>query len=724
MSKNDDKYNLEQGVANILRVALAGNPNCGKTTLFNELTGARQHVGNYAGVTVETKDGNCRYNGTIIKVTDLPGTYSLTAYSPEELVARNFLVHDQPDVVIDILDASNIERNLYLAVQIRELGVPTVLALNMVDVATQRGIEFNIDLLAKLIGAPIIPTVAHKGTGKNDLLAAAVKLSNSQEPVVPLQINYGPVLEEEICGLACCIERCGKKLGYAPARWLAIKLLEGDQQVKEKLSNPELIDCAEKAAKRVESVLGDTPEALIADQRYGFISGACQEAVRSTVESRHTVSDTIDTIVTNRVFGLPIFFGLMYIVFNLTFKLGNPPMDWIEGGFAWLGNFISKLWPAGSDSLLRSLLVDGIIGGVGGVLVFLPNILLLFLAIAILEDSGYMARAAFLMDRLMHRIGLHGKSFVPMLIGFGCTVPAIMATRTLENRRDRLTTMLVLPLMSCGARLPIYALIIPAFFPEKWQAPLLWLIYSIGIILAILAAKLLKMTILKGETPPFVMELPPYRLPTVKSVSLHMWNRGGEYLKKAGTIILGISILLWAMQQWPKLTEERKAEFEQQREAVAAISTLNAEEQAEQVMRIDHAEAEAELETSLMGRVGQKVAVVLKPCGFDWKISTALIGAFAAKEVFVSQLGIVYALGAEQTEESGTLRDKLRANYTPLVGFCIILFCLISTPCMATIAVTRRESESWGWALFQLFGLTIMAWVITFAVYQIGSLFV
>ncbi|MFP4434229.1 MAG: ferrous iron transport protein B [Phycisphaerae bacterium] len=705
-----------------LTIALAGNPNSGKTTIFNALTGGRQHVGNYPGVTVEKKEGACRHGEARLRVVDLPGTYSLTAYSAEELVARDFLIHEKPDVVIDILDAGNLERNLYLAVQIMELGAPQVLALNMSDVARQRGLEFDLELLSKLLGVPIVPTVGHKGTGKAELLDAAVELAARPQRPAPRRIDYGSEIEAEIAKLEAHIQQAGIVLDGAPGRWLAVKLLEGDTQVREHLADNGLIDAADKAAQRLESLLGDSPEALIADRRYGFISGACQEAVRSTVESRHNLSDQIDAVVTNRLLGIPIFLGLMYAVFYLTFTVGDPFMGWIEGGFEWLGGAVGGLWPDGSESLLKSLLVDGIIGGVGGVLVFLPNILLLFLAIAILEDSGYMARAAFLMDKLMHKIGLHGKSFVPMLIGFGCSVPAIMATRTLENRRDRLVTMLVVPLMSCGARLPIYALIIPAFFPQVWHAPMLWIIYLIGIVLAVVCAKLLKTTILRGETPPFVMELPPYRMPTLKSVGLHMWNRGGAYLKKAGTIILGISILLWAMQQWPGLPEEKAEAFAQQRTTVEAKADLGDEARAEKLAEIDHAEAEAALEASLMGRVGHGLETVLRPAGFDWKVSTAMVGAFAAKEVFVAQMGIVYSLGEEEDEESEPLRDKLQANYTPLQGFCIMLFCLISAPCMATIAITKRESNSWRWALFQLGGLTVLAWIVTVAVYQIGSL--
>ena len=734
-----------------LTVALAGNPNSGKTTIFNELTGARQHVGNYPGVTVEKKEGVCRRGATALKIVDLPGTYSLTAYSPEELVARNVLVHEKPDAVVDIVDASNLERNLYLAVQIMELGCPTVLALNMADMAEQRGITFDLGLLQELLGVRIVPTVGHKGRGLDELTAAAVATARGGD-ARPLRINYGAEIEAEITRLSGLVEQAAAGYADVPPRWLAVKLLEGDKDVSDRIGDAALLAAVGLAVSRLEKLLGDSPEALIADRRYGFISGACQEAVRGTAEARRTASDRIDSVVTNRVLGLPIFLALMYLVFQLTFTLGTPPMDWIESGFGWLGGKVAALWPDGSGGMLQSLLVDGIIGGVGGVVVFLPNILLLFLAIAILEDSGYMARAAFIMDRLMHKIGLHGKSFVPMLIGFGCTVPAIMATRTLENQRDRLTTMLVLPLISCGARLPIYALIIPAFFPDKLHAPMLWLMYLIGIALAIICAKLLKSTLLRGEAPPFVMELPPYRMPTLKSVTLHMWDRGGAYLKKAGTVILGVSIIMWAMAQWPKTTEAQSRTFEDRRAALEsrqvtdaeieaakdaiagdeeAGAELSAAEDADAFLagrvrsewqgEIAAEEAEASLEASLMGRVGRGIEPVLRPCGFDWKIATAMIGAFAAKEVFVAQMGIVYSLG-EQDEESVPLRERLQASYTPLVGFCIMLFCLVSAPCMATIAVTRRESNSWKWALFQLGGLTVLAWVVTTIIFQAGTL--
>jgi len=704
-----------------ITAALAGNPNSGKTTIFNNLTGARQHVGNYPGVTVERKEGFSQYKEYEILVVDLPGTYSLTAYSAEELVARNFIVDEKPDVVVDIIDSSNLERNLYLAVQLMETGIPLVLAFNMSDEAHARGYEFDIERFSQFFNAPVVKTVGHKGEGIDELMeriaAVASLRKGSREQLV---VNYGAELEEEITKIGSMLVEHFPSTDRYGARWLALKLLENDRDIREKVNSGEINGQVEKSAARIEKMLGEHPETIIAGGRYGFISGACQEAVRSTIEIRHTLSDKIDSVITNRVLGIPIFLGLMYLVFSLTFTLGDPPMGWIEGLFKWLGDVVTGWWPEGSESLLKSLLADGIIGGVGGVIVFLPNILLLFFAIAILEDSGYMARAAFIMDRLMHKIGLHGKSFIPMLVGFGCSVPAIMATRTLENRRDRLVTMLVVPLMSCGARLPIYALIIPAFFPQAWHAPMLWIIYVIGILLAILSAKVLRSTIFRGESIPFVMELPPYRMPTFRGVLTHMWQRGWLYMKKAGTIILGISILLWAMTTFPGLPDEEAQRFEKEKQSVQA-SMMSEEERSEKITAIEDAEKEAGLRNSIAGRIGHALEPVLRPMGFDWKIGTALIGAFAAKEVFVAQMGIVYSVG-EADEGSETLRGKLKENYSPLVGLCIMLFCLISAPCMATIAITRRESNSWKWALFQLAGLTVLAWVLTVIVFQAGGL--
>ncbi|NOZ24337.1 MAG: ferrous iron transport protein B [Planctomycetes bacterium] len=836
-----------------LLIALAGNPNSGKTTIFNSLTGARQHVGNYPGVTVEKKEGRCIYDGITMHIVDLPGTYSLTANTLDEVVARDFILNERPDVVIDVVDASNLERNLYLSVQLMELGARVVLDLNMSDVASARGFQVDLDRLSRLIGVKVVSTVGHKEKGMEGLKAVVIEAAQSDEEV-RFHVNYGREIEEEIGKLERLIEAApGLTEKYFP-RWLAIKLIENDADVTDKVqraaADPDpILTAAGKSMAHLQTIFGEYPEIVIAERRYGFISGACQEAVRITAEIRHTTSDRIDMVLTNRLLGLPIFLVMMYFVFKLTFTVGDPPMGWIESFFGWLGGVITRCWPRGSESALKSLLVDGIIGGVGGVIVFLPNILLLFFTISLLEDSGYMARAAFIMDQFMHRIRLHGKSFIPMLIGFGCSVPAIMATRTIETRRDRLTTILIIPLMSCGARLPIYALIIPAFFPQAWHGRMLWLIYVIGILVAVACARVLRSTLFRGETTPLVMELPPYRIPTIKGVLIHMWTRAWLYLRKAGTIILGVSIVLWAMTSYPRKTRfdrdygamkaEARARFlsgvkglngdlglpadsglllkaaeadlamaaeqekyfenqpgfkraEENHDATikkltkspngdvlarflrmqniverahgvfdrtvregnlrghsahhAALeitrhyalgrtketdsglyaAAIKYREDVEQpyhntLARIENGMRAEELAYSVAGRIGRRLACVLKPLGFDWKIGTALVGAFAAKEVFVAQMGIVYAVG-EADEGSETLRRQLRQNYTPLVGFCIMIFCLISAPCIATIAVTRSETGAWRWALLQLGGLTLLAYVITLVVYQTGVL--
>ncbi|MHC4756628.1 MAG: ferrous iron transport protein B [Planctomycetota bacterium] len=681
-----------------ITVALVGNPNCGKTTIFNMLTGARQHVGNYPGVTVEVIDGKCRYDDHEITFVDLPGTYSLTAHSIEELVARNYIIDEQPDVIVDVLDASNIERNLYLTTQLMELEVPLVLAFNMADVAEQQGFIFDNKYLSRLLEANIVPTIGNKGKGRKELLKTIVETAEQGKKERIHKISYGDEIEEELTKLEEIINLKEQALvqKYIP-RWLAIKILEQDSDILNKISDKEVLGTAQASVKHLKDIFADDVEIIIADHRYGFISGACQETIRTTVESRHSKSDLIDAVVTNRILGLPIFLILMYVAFFLTFKIGNYPMTWIETLFEWAGAVVGGLWPQGSDSLIRSLLVDGIIGGVGGVIVFLPNILLLFGAISLLEDTGYMARAAFIMDRIMHKIGLHGKSFIPMLIGFGCSVPAIMATRIIENRRNRLTTIMVVPLMSCGARLTIYGLFIPAFFPEKWRGLVLWFMYLIGIVLAVIAAKVLRLTLFRGKTEPFVMELPPYRMPTLKAIAVHTWHRGWLYLKKAGTIILGISIILWFAMNFPRPNPE----------SLKGMSPETAQQKR--------------LEYSVVGRIGLAIEPAIKPLGFDWKIGTALVGATAAKEVFVSQLGIVYTVGSSDEGSKHTLREKLQENYTPLTGFCVILFCLIYAPCVATVAITRQETNSWRWPLLQFFGLTVLAYLLTLIVYQTGT---
>ena len=742
-----------------ITIALAGNPNAGKTTIYNALTGARQHIGNYPGVTVEKKESSITYNGKNLKIIDLPGTYSLTAYSVEEVVARNVIINEKPDVVVDIIDSSNLERNLYLAVQLMELRIPLVFVFNMKDMAQEMGIKINVAKLSQLLGVPIIETVGSKGDGVKNILDEAIKVAQSNSINYPV-ISYDSIIEKSLSSIEALVKEYAQGVENYNSRWLSVKLLEGDKDVLNLVPSPIVAEEIKRAEQEIEKILGDTPETAIASARYGFISGACQECVTTTVEARHNMSDAIDSVLVNRVLGIPIFLGLMYLVFQLTFTLGDPFMGWIEEFFGFLGDKASVLI---SHDLLRSLIVDGIIGGVGGVIVFLPNIIFLFIAIAVLEASGYMARVAFIMDKVMHKIGLHGKSFIPFLIGFGCSVPAIMATRTLDNQRDRIITMLVTPFMSCGARLPIYLLIIPAFF-EKNQALVLWVIYLIGIVMAIVIAKLLGMTVLKGESAPFVMELPPYRIPTLKGVLTQMWERSWLYLKKAGTIILFISIVMWALTVFPQFPEDKAEAYtaslpaleqtvSENTEKLSSLGYIipNEENAAEaeannaKLSDADKAEAEklvavleetngkideilfnyseAELEYSAAGRIGKFIEPVLTPLGFDWKIGTALIGAFAAKEVFVAQMGIVYSLG-EVGEDSDALRAKLQENYTPLVGFAIMIFALLSAPCMATFAIVKRESNSWKWTFFQFFGMTLVAYIITLLIYQIGRLFV
>ncbi len=706
-----------------IRVALAGNPNTGKTTVFNAVTGARQHVGNYPGVTVEKKEGTREHGGYTIAISDLPGIYSLTAFSVEEIVARDVLINARPDVVVDVIDSTNLERNLYLAVQLRELGVPLVLAFNMSDAAADQGFKFDLDVLSREMGAPIVETVGHRSGGVDELLDAIVKMADSgnRSNGNGSQIDYGEPLEREIRWLERQIVQQNGDLGDYEPRWLALKLLENDTDAQRRVGSEDILQSSRFSIERLQKDLGDAPEYTIADKRYEFITRICGDAVTMAEVRREDRSDKIDAVLTHRVFGLPIFMAAMYMVFQLTFTLGAPIMNLIEAGFGWLGSAITTHWPGGPDSPMVSLLVDGVIGGVGGVLVFLPNIVFLFLAISVLEGSGYMARAAFMMDRLMKKVGLHGKSFIPMLIGFGCNIPAIMATRTLESRRDRLTTMLVIPFMSCSARFTIYALIIPAFFPRAWQAPMLWFVYIIGIILAIGAASLLRSTVFKGEGSDFLMELPPYRMPTVNSVVTQMWSRARIYVRKAGTIILGFSIVLWALSSYPKKTTF-DVDYAAETARVEAQFAAGTDEYSAGMKAIASVRQAEEMSYSIVGRIGHAIEPVLRPMGFDWRIGTAIVGAFAAKEVFVAQMGIVFAVG-DADASSSALRAQLQSNYSPLVAFCIMLFSLIGIPCMATVAVTKREANSWGWAAAQFFGLTIVAYALTVLTFQFGSIF-
>ena len=701
-----------------MRVALAGNPNSGKTTFFNTMTGTQQRVGNYPGVTVEKVEGVCRRCHSEVRFVDLPGTYNLSSCSPEEEVSRAFLFEEPPDVIVNVVDATNLERNLYLTLRLLEMGIPLVIALNMSDKAEELGMEIDCEELSrKLGGVPVIKTVASRAVGKVEVLHA-IDEAGKNSTLQQFKLDYGPEVEPALEALLQRMEATHPNVKPVLRRWMLLNLLEGDVQTQKWLGNRELLQRAEQLSSQLAEEAGRSAGELLAEQRYHSILEICKSVIRSQ-ERQDSWVTRLDGILTSGRWGLPIFLGLMYLVFTLTFTLGEPIMGWIENGFAWLGGFIASFWPEGAESPFKSLLLVGVRAGVGGVLVFLPNIVLLFLAISVLEDTGYMARAACLLDNVMSRFGLHGKSFIPLLIGFGCTVPAVISTRIIENKADRFVTILVLPLFSCGARLPIYALIIPAFFPEQWRAPVLWLVYSIGILLALVLAKVLGLSLFKKELSPFVMELPAYQRPTLFSLTMTIWHRSWLYLKKAGTVILMTSVLLWAAGQWPGLKAEAKADFEA-RAAELQASDLQPEALEGKLSSIENERAMASLEASLVGRIGKLMEPVMAPCGFDWRVTTALLPGLAAKELVVSQLGIVFALG-ERDEGSETLREKLRESYTPVQAFCIMLFCLMSAPCLATIAVVKQECGGWRWAAGQLIGLTLLAWSASMIVYQIGS---
>ncbi|MFW5751284.1 MAG: ferrous iron transport protein B [Planctomycetota bacterium] len=844
-------------------IALAGNPNAGKTTFFNALTGSRQHVANYPGITVEYKEGRCRHDGQSLVIADLPGTYSLASASEEERVARRYLHDRHPEAVICVVDASNLERNLLLVIELMEFGLPVVVALNMSDLAEARGITIDHQRLAAALKAPVIPCVASKKQGCSEALTAALALDAGQSPD---QLRYPDAVEEAIAQLVPQLDQDDPVY----ARWVALRMLEGDDELTADERYARHVERVAALRAHIEAALDDEVASVLTQARYERISTVCAPALTRRPTGKRTRSDRLDAILTHRVWGLPIFIALMAVVFQLTFTLGDPLVGWCEYLVSRLSAVVTNLFPLGSTSPLLGLLRDGIVGGVGGVLVFVPNIAMLFLAITVMEATGYMARAAFLMDRIMVRLGLHGKSFVPMLIGFGCTVPAIMGTRILDNRRDRLVTMLVLPLISCSARLPIYTLLAAAFFPRH-AGVVLFAMYVIGMMLACLCAKILRSTLFKGDAPPFVLELPPYRLPTPRGLFHGTWERTWLFCKKAGTVILGISVLLWALAAWPRPDESALADLRNRQAAnttalvtrtrtllpdadptavaravarvvdlrqrtrrvgfghperltaetkcLKEIETIAGEDadlatffrtafafqehaaaweyhkwrknwDAERWTEILHHEQRysapylwwvknlpgfqawqagaarhgAELEAmkrdlpqgqqawawtgdespwfsyeleeshiqdqirtrrlahSLNGRLGHALEPLIAPMGFDWRIGTALVGAFAAKEVFVAQMGVIANVG-EGEPGHRPLQEFLARNYTGLVGFCLMLFCLISAPCMATIAITRREANSWRWALFQLAGLTALAWLITTVVYQVGRWF-
>lgn len=675
-------------VQNSLTIALAGNPNAGKTSIFNNLTGARQHVGNWPGVTVEKKEGQLVYRGKMHSVIDLPGTYSLGAYSEDEIIARDYVLNENPDVIINVVDASNIERNLYLTVQLMETGADVVVALNIMDEARAKGININVPKLAQLLGVPVLPTVATKKEGMQELIAAALQLAGQggDKGSGLNMINYGPVLEKELAKLEAVIANHAGLTAAYPARWLALKLLEADQhilnQVQKQAGSEAILEQCQKSETTILEATGEDAESLIIDARYGFVSGLAKQTVtrRAGMENRLSRSDQIDKIVTSRVLGFPIFLFAMWGIFTLTFSIGDPLAGYLEGFFVWLGEIAaSALLAVNASELIASFVADGVIGGVGAVMVFLPHIMILFFAISILENSGYLARAAYIMDRFMHALGLHGKSFIPLLIGFGCNVPAIMATRTLENKRDKMITILIAPLMSCGGRLPIYVLFVGAFF-SAYQGLIIFSLYLLGIVLAVLMGRIFKTFLFPGESAPFVMELPPYRIPTAKAVFIQMWDRVSAFLKRAGTIIFSVVVLIW----------------------ILAVLPLGVEYGSQ---------------ASLVGRLGAFIAPVFAPVGFGtWEAGASLFFGILAKEVVVGTLGVIYGVGEEG------LMVAIQQLWTPLSAYAFMVMTLLYIPCAAVIGTVKSETGSWKWTGFAVGYTLVLGWVMAFIIYQGGRL--
>ncbi|MGE4297074.1 MAG: ferrous iron transport protein B [Desulfovibrionaceae bacterium] len=733
-----------------LTLALAGNPNSGKTTLFNKITGARQHVGNYPGITVEKKEGVATCNGRILHIIDLPGTYSLTAYTQEEIVARNVLAMERPDAAIAVLNAGALERNLYLAVQLMEMGVPTVLALNMMDEAEKEGLRIDAGRLEALLGLPAVPTVARSGRGVDTLLckASAFAQARRDEIWVPLVLSYGPDLDPVLGKMAAMIQAAHFLTDRYPARWTALKYLENDHEIMElgRLACRESRDAAlppvfseeleaqvKEVADHLQATLDTYPEAVIADYRYGFITSLLRQGVltREPLHDRIALSDKLDKVLTHQFCGPIIMFAVLFLVYQITFVIGDYPLGWVGAFFGWLSDTMAAILP---DGMLRSLVVSGMIDGVGGVLSFVPLILLIFMQIAFLEDSGYMARIAYMLDRVFRIFGLHGCSVMPLIvsggIGGGCAVPGVLASRTLRSRREKLATLLTAPFMTCGAKLPVFILLVGVFFPGH-EAVALFLITMVAWAMALLVAKLLRSTIIKGPSTPFVMELPPYRLPTLRGLCIHTWERTWQYIKKAGTVILAISILLWVLMTFPQLPAGRVSHFADLRapletslEAATAANDQVAMDAARaRLEALDNAEGEEALVHSVAGRIGTSLEPVSRWAGFDWRTNIALVGGFAAKEVIISTLGTAYSLGEVDPEETVSLADHLRGDPTwnPVRASALILFILLYAPCFVTVAVIRQEAGSWGWAIFSTVFNTTLAFALAVAVFQIGS---
>ena len=674
----------------VMRVVLIGNPNCGKTSLFNCVTGAKEKVGNYGGVTVDSKESWFNIDGRKVQLVDLPGTYSLTEYSPEEMYVRTYIRDNHPDAILNIVDAGNLERNLYLTTQVMDMNIPMVIALNMWDELEKSGDKLDIDMMSRLLGARMVPLTAYNGHGVKEVLQATMQaIDESEQDTLHHNVNYGPLIEDALKELG---EKCPEL-----DRYTVLKIIENDQHALQLLDDRE--DAAEvkilaaDLRGRIERDFNSDITSIITDLKYGFVRGALAEALtpnpdRVTGETKPGYS--MDRLLTNRWLALPILLVLMWLMFEATFTLGAYPQEWIENGIGWLGEWIGNAMP---DGILKDLIVDGIIGGVGGVLVFLPQILILFFCISLLEDSGYMARAAFIVDRIMHRVGLHGKSFIPYLIGFGCGVPAIMATRTLENRRDRVVTILTIPFMSCSARLPAYLLLVGAFFTAK-QGLILMSIYLIGVLVAALTAIVLSKTILKHDKTQFVMELPPYRKPTARNATIHMWSKGKQYLQKMGTIILAASIIVWALGYFPR--HEGQTQQEQ-------------------------------IENSYMGQMGKAIEPLVEPLGFNWQMGVSVLTGAAAKEIVVSTMGVLYTGEADADEESAPLKEKLQTAtkpngehvFNPIVAYSFMLFILLYFPCIAALAAIKREA-GWKWVAFEMIYTTAVAWLVSFIFYQIA----
>ncbi|MBT8358808.1 MAG: ferrous iron transport protein B [Deltaproteobacteria bacterium] len=715
---------------NKIKIALAGNPNSGKTTTFNNMTGTRQKVGNWPGVTVEKKEGKVNKFGYELTIIDLPGTYSLTPFSIEEIIARNFVLEECPDVVIDIIDASNLERSLYLATQLRETDCKVLFALNMADLAKTRGIKINAKKLSELLDVPVVFTISNKNEGINNLLKEAIKLATSNSKTSQKRkVRYNRDIENSILQLQTLIQQnISEKLPYN-SRWTAIKLLEDDKIVKkrvlEEANNYAEVILQEALSQRsyLRDRFDDEPEIIMTDERYGFIAGIIKEVHTTSIKERIDISRNIDLVLTNRFIGFPIFFIFIWAMFQITFTFGEYPMEWIDAGVGFLSSTLDVLLP---QSLLKDLLLDGIIAGVGSVIIFMPNIMILFFCIAIFEDTGYMARAAFLMDKIMHLIGLHGKSFIPMLMGFGCNVPAIMSARTLESEKDRILTILITPFMSCSAKLPIYIVLAGTFFGAK-AGTVIFCIYLLGIVLSILTGRLFRSTLLRGADAPFVMELPPYRVPMLKSLIIHMWDRSKMFLKKMGGIILIGSVVVWALSAFPRNSESSfdyngeiekiKASYEIKIEAGETDNKILESKKQADIREVSIAQRAEQVEKSYMGRMGKTISPIFAPLGIDWRGGVALLTGFVAKEIVVSTMAVLHAA----KEESDALKTNLlKSAMTPLSALSMMAFVLLYLPCLATVAAIRRETGSLKWMFFSIVYNTSVAWFVAFLVYQGG----